>query len=420
MFKKNRGRVVLAVLLICAVIAPAAADDLLSLDENDLFGGSSEEELFGSSDDGGGLFGGGDALVEDVVETDLALNELMLTNEETVVIGGSYSFSVTPGQLWLLDADTDQGTLDVSLSSKLFFDARPDSDIRIYGEAVISYPFETVDETRTFDDIISIEELFSDFTIGDSIFFRVGKQTINWGVGYFFSPADLLNLSEIDPSDPEADLEGPLSIKMNVPVGIDNLYGYVIFPDGADDITDLAVAGKYETVLGAAEIGLGAYYREGQAPAAMMTISSGIGDISVFGEGVVRYGSDSDPDDDTLFFSATGGAMFSWSDAESDLGFSFAGQYYFNGEGLENNTMHYGAANLSVSLTSKLSTGLFWYGNMSDLSGILKPSLTWQPADHVSTSLGLNYLYGDMGDELSPFGKALAASVTFTLGGTSF
>ena len=217
MFKKNRGRVVLTVLLICAVIAPAAADDLLSLDENDLFGGSSEEELFGSSDDGGDLFGGGDALVEDVVETDLALNELMLTNEETVVIGGSYSFSVTPGRLWLLDTDTDQGTLDVSLSSKLFFDARPDSDIRIYGEAVISYPFETsedaadtpgVDETRTFDDIVSIEELFSDFTIGDSIFFRVGKQTINWGVGYFFSPADLLNLSEIDPSAPRQILRG--------------------------------------------------------------------------------------------------------------------------------------------------------------------------------------------------------------------
>jgi len=417
----------LLVFILCLLILTP----ILAVDEEALFGSSFDDDLFG----------GDDFLVEDISETEIDLEQLMLTDEAGITLGGSYSFSITPGWSWNLDNETDTGTLATDLSAKLFFDARPSADIRVFGKAVISYPFDEVENKRTFSDILSIKELFSDFSIHDRLFLRVGKQTLNWGVGYFFSPADLLNLSEIDPSDPDKELEGPLSVKMNMPLGIDNLYGYVIVPEDAKDITDAAVAVKYEKVIGKSELGFGAYYRNGQAPAAMVTLSSGIGDVSVFGEGMLSYGSDKkylkndystyyENPDDRFYFSATAGANFTWNDKESDRSVTFAAQYYYNGEGtnlntvilmpFQNNGYHYGATSVSFMLTKKVSVGLFWYGNMEDLSGLVKPSITWKPVDAVSMTLGLNGTYGDIGDEFTMVGRMLGVSLGFTLGEANF
>lgn len=497
-------------LLMGFALSPLAADDDLEaelfgggssssgdmLSEEDMFGESTdsadasadEESLFGASggtssgqtsgSDEDALFSG--SLVSEAEETDLALDELLLVNEDGVVIGGSFSFSLTPGWNWYVDAGENEGILSYSLKSKLFFDARPSADVRIFGKADISYPFDedadeiveltdaysdyAVVEGRGFDDIISIRELFSDFAIDDTVFFRVGKQTINWGVGYFFSPADLLNLSEIDPQNPEEELEGPVSVRANMPLGVDNLYGYIIMPENASDITDFAAAGKFEKVIGGTELGFGGYYRKDQAPAAMLTFSSGISDVSLFGEGMVTYGSDktyytltpgSSPgltenqnSDDEFYFSGTLGGSFFWSDSESDLGVNVTGQYYYNGEGSSrddllalpdsNPAKHYGAGNISLSLTDSLSTGVFWYGNLNDASGLLSPSITCSFSDYISMNLGLQYNYGEIGDEFVPdydlfsavnpelaaagkeSGNTAAVTLEFSLGGASF
>ena len=357
-------------------------------------------------------------------------------------------FSITPGWAWNLEANTNRGSFSTNLQSEIYFDARPNTDIRVYGDARISYPFETAeDESRGFDDIVTIGELFSDFTINDTIFIRAGKQTINWGVGYFFSPADLLNLAEIDPSDPDADLEGPVSVMINAPIEVDNFYGYLIVPENTEDITDLAGAVKYEKVVGGAEIGIGGYYRDGQPPAGMLTVSTNIANISVFGEGVIQYGSDKgyltgslptpviyENPDDVWYVSGTVGTMFSLSSDESDLGLSFVGQYFYNGEGYSGDDLstlpggnsglsglHYAAANLSVTLTDTISSRVFWYGNLSDGSGFVNPSLAWKPADYMGINVGLNYNYGSAdGGEFTPFGDMLSASLSLSLGGTGF
>lgn len=71
-------------------------------------------------------------------------------------------------------------------------------------------------------------------------------------------------------------------------------------------------------------------------------------------------------------------------------------------------------------LTKKVSVGLFWYGNMEDLSGLVKPSITWKPVDAVSMTLGLNGTYGDIGDEFTMVGRMLGVSLGFTLGEANF
>ena len=419
------GAVVLSMAL---VLVPLFADEVF-LDEEALFGSSSEDDMFSDSS----------PLIEEVSQTSLALEDLLLTNEAGVQIGGSFGFSFKPEWSRKLSTGEDAWGVSSSISSQLFFDARPDKDIRIYGKFDLDYPY-AADEG-----FISIKELFSDFSYDDKLFFRVGKQTINWGVGYFFSPADLLNLSEINPSSPEDQLDGPLSVKINAPMGVDNLYGYVVIPDDQSDldVTDLAYAVKYEKVIGGSEFGFGAYYRKDQPPSAMLTMSSGIGEVALFGEAVVSYGSDRsflvedvlglvDNPDDRLYVQGTVGARFSWMDDDSDLGVSFAGQYYFNGEGYGGDGVlaplnmgagrHYGAANVSVTLTDTLSTGLFWYGNLSDMSGLVSPTLSWRPSDNLGITLALNYNYGGPGSEFTwqQGGDSLSASLGFSLGGASF
>ena len=391
--------------LICLILALLVAAPVLASSEDALFSDDPDFDLFG-----------GDVVVE-ASETELSLSDLLLTNADGLKIGGSYSFSVTP--LWYknLESDTTSKALSSQMDSTLYFDARPDTDIRVYGKADISYSQAKGSDSLT----VHLRELFSDFNVDDQVFFRVGKQTIAWGVGYFFSPADLLNVTDIDPFDPTADLEGPVAIKANMPLGVDNLYGYVVLPPDGKDVADLAWAGKYEKVLGQSEVGFGAFCQDGQDPAAMVTVSSGIDDVSLFGEAVTKYG------DSKLYFQGTVGAQFSWSSSDSDLGFSFAGQYYYNGEptAVSGNKSHYAASSVSVSLTDSLSAGLFWIGNMGDLSGWLKPSLTWKPVEYISMTVGLNYLYGGTGDEFTTMnplqtGQSVSASFGFTLGGTDF
>ncbi|MDA3812582.1 MAG: hypothetical protein PF518_19865 [Spirochaetaceae bacterium] len=412
------------------------------------------------------LFVGDKSLIVESEESTESLDELLLVNEKGIHIGGSFNLGISmsagldPSEI--SSVENLQWDLIPDLSASLYFDARPFSDIRIFGKAVIEYPFTVQeDDSRTFSDIIYIKELFSDFNIGESLFFRAGKQTINWGVGRFFSPADLLNLTEINPEDPDAELEGPLSVKMNLPVDIHNFYLYTILPEGIEDPSDLAFAPKAEFVIGGTELGLGVYYRYEQSPAAMMTVTTAVGDVDVFGEAVLKYGSDKtfvvkngsvyslEDYNEKIFFNGTLGASYTWSSDVSDLSFTAMGQYYFNGEGysdpgilstplgavfvaanitagdlaindLKNRSKHYGAASFSIIPVKDLSISIFWLGNFTDLSGLIKPGITWNATDYISLGFSLPYTYGDTGDEYTPAGDNLSFVLEVSLGNSTF
>jgi hypothetical protein len=207
---------------------------------------------------------------------------------------------------------------------------------------------------------LSIPELFADFSWEDKLFFRFGKHTIKWGVGYFWSPADVLNLTPIDTEDPTADREGPISLKVHLPFQVHNAYFYLI-SNNADEPLDLALAPKFEFVVGNTELGIGAFYQRRLAPRAIAMFSTSIRDVDIFGEGIVSYGSDrifvrraadqsratSDRDDDLEtvletytedsrpFFSGTIGLIY----LNMDKNINLYGQYLFNGEGYKNSSL---------------------------------------------------------------------------------
>jgi len=358
----------LLAITVLSASAQAYAQDSFELDEDALFGSDDVVEVVAES------------------ETGSAVQSLLVT--EAVRIGGSFSGRLNSSWTWdepwngeFDIAVPDSYGLSPTLSALLFFDGRPSEDSRFYGSIKTSWPFKdytdvltgaqfvpgntffgTEDSVQTTETSVAVPdlevfELFSDFSWNDSLYFRFGKQTVNWGVGYFFSPANIMNLQEIDPADPTAQLEGPVALRAlyTIPKTQHNLWAYAVFDQETMNPQDTAVAAKAEFVLGSWELGAGTYYKKDSPVRGMLTAVGSIRDISLFGEGTIQLGSgrtwvtevsstlgrlanfvttidadeyDGDEDDD-LFWKGTAGFSYSNSDAKINL----MAQYLYDGEG---------------------------------------------------------------------------------------
>ena len=455
-----------AAALIITLVVPATAFAQIDTDEDSLFGtpaGQAADTTSGTSDDD--LFGeGSNPLVTDVEEATEDLTATLLSSEQAQ-IGGRFTTSITGDFRWneieRVASDftsPDSLGLTTDLSTQVYLDARPDEDFRVFAKATVSAPFDTTDE-RSFDDIVQVDEMFADFAWQDAVFFRAGKQTLNWGVGRFFSPADLLNIAEIDPEDPDAELEGPIAIRTSVPLGTSGAYFYLL-PEFADEPFDTGVAIRGEAVVHGAEVTAGLIYQRDIAPAGMVTLTTSVSDVTLYAEGVVSYGSnrtfvqegplplgvEAVSRDDEFFVNATLGATYLYNPDEWDSSVSISGQYLFNGEGYEDTSiitdnqsgvgalvangdlavsdltgtgMHYSA--LSVSwrdiLGSDFTGSVLWLHNYSDMSAQVSPSVSTTVFDSIDLTLSVPFTFGEEGDEFSPSGDSLSARVTASLGG---
>ncbi|HEY8506291.1 MAG TPA: hypothetical protein VIL46_17015, partial [Gemmataceae bacterium] len=380
---------------------------------------------------------------------------------EGVDVGGSYSMSAGAAWAWTPEEggpSAGKAERRADLAGSLFFDARPSRNFRAFAKIKAD-----VRLTETpLDPSAALHELFVDFDL-DSVFFRLGKQTVNWGVGYFFSPADIINAGRIDPENPEAEREGPVALRLHLPSGRNNFYAYATV-DGKPGEYRVAIAPKVEFVLGRSELGAGLYYRADRAPRAMATLSTSLGRFSLFGEAVLSKGSDKrfvkeapvspdNPfglavvtDEETLRFHGTAGARTTYSDPDGRFSVSAAGQYYYNGEGydgeftkanreailyfvatgqlaateLVSTGRHYAA--LSLSGTSRLFKDLapaaFWLGNLSDGSGMVNLTLNCTRWENVRPSISISRTYGAAGSEFAPFNPETRLAVSVTVAGS--
>lgn len=430
--------------LTAGLIAPTAAlasepDDWFFLGEDDLFGGG----LFAETDETSG------GSLDDALRLSQGLD-----------VGGTYNLSAGAHWIWRPeDGGPGDGVFDqwLDFSGSLFLDYRPSLDFRtlakVKGDARLT--------ESPVEPNVTLHELFADFTLGERAFFRVGKQTVNWGVGFFFSPADIINIGRIDPENPEADREGPVAVRVHMPAGRNNYYTYAIV-DGEPGDYRVAFAPKAEFVLGGSEVGLGLYYRSDRAPRAMATLSTSLlGRVALFGEAVLSHGSDrrfvreavTPPDllglevyedRDTVRYHLTVGARATHSDPDGRFSLTVAGQYLYNGEGYDGEFLkenlwkmgvlaqkghlsdpdlmqpgrHYAA--FSAGGTSNtfrdFSPGAFWLGNLSDGSGMVTLSLSYTGWKHVRPSISISHMYGDDGTEFAMLGPSTRLMVGISFG----
>jgi hypothetical protein len=366
-------------------------------------------------------------------------------------IGGSFSGALNASATWsdywggtTPFLEPDSTALAATLKSTLYFDARPDDNFRVYGSVKSAWPFSTLSATA------SIFELFADFNLNDKAFFRFGKSTVKWGVGYFWSPADVINPEPINLMDATAQREGPVNFRVNIPMfgTQNNFYMYTIIDEKNVTFSTTALAAKAEFLVGPWELGIGGYYRYDTAERGMLTLTGPIGNFDVFGEAMLSRGSaktfvtniattppytisysKTANNRENLYFSASTGFMFS----NQKDNFSVVGQYYYNGEGYTNadrkaliadaetaiaavagnpaasailkaalpalaagSGQHYAALSISKSklFADDLSASIIAVGNLSDLSAILKPTFSWAVNDYFKLSLSPLFVVG--------------------------
>ena len=310
----------------------------------------SDDDLFGGSDDD--LFADESIVEVNDVSAKTDLSKCVIFDTGAIKVGGSLTAGITTNTVLYSPENKTLGeniynsTLKPDLSAFLSVDARPTETLRIYTKFGFAYPFEdkvvSNGSSFTIADWFKLKELFTDFSMKDTAFFRFGIHTVTWGTGYFFSPvSDMINTSSIDPENPEKQVDGALNLRTQIvfPHSQNCIWLYVIPSTNFQNQTaesymrETAVAGKVDLVLGGWEFGLGGYYKYQNAPKAMLTASGSLKKINLFGEFVYSYGStqewgiNPEWDNKTNIIQATAGFSYYWKDPM----INFAAQYYYNG-----------------------------------------------------------------------------------------
>ena len=483
---------VFMIMLVSAVFAQDAAQTETGSLEDELFGGDTEA-LVTPEQANAETQKDGVSLTGDLKTATLALESNKLR------IGGSLNAELGLKYVWadpytkkndvkkaFLNPEVAQ--LRPTIGANLFFDARPVQDLKLYGKFIFEFPFEknlngkisvpkslvppgvdipvSVNGSPNF----KIWELYTDFSTKDIAFFRFGKHTVKWGTGYFYSPADVINISRIDPEKPTADREGPVSLRTHIviPKTQYNIWLYLLPDTETFKPQYTAGAAKAEFVFGDWELGVGGWYRYEKAPRFITTLSGSIaGKVAIFAEGVFAWGSDYTyyKDDAALtpytvknkpFFQATLGGSYSNADSHTMLAF----QYYYNGFGyantkaadriidsatallaarnyfapgakdildksgevaaMGNRGQHYIAFTVSQNKigTEDLTANFFQQFAITELEGLTTLSLNWKIFKFVQMSTGPIFTY-----PLSPSSHSkgsIGYNLSFKLGGGKF
>jgi hypothetical protein len=132
-----------------------------------------------------------------------------------------------------------------------------------------------------------VPETFLDANIARKAWFRVGKQVLQWGPGYFFNPTDLINVERKPLVRRLGAREGVFGAKLHVPFGTRaNLYGFldadrVSRPDSA------AGAVKAEFLAGRSEMAVMAWNGGGRDPVYGADLSTRLLGLDLVAEGAL-------------------------------------------------------------------------------------------------------------------------------------
>lgn len=421
------------------------------------------EDLFNTEKDS--IFGSGD-IIKEVEDGEAPTPSDLFMASEGVTIGGKFTTSVelsTDPEHIDSDTTAEDFQVDTFLGTTLYIDGRPDEDFRFFAKGSLNYSSDNEVEFQ-------LRELFGDIDINDTIFIRTGKQTINWGVGYFFSPGNLLNLTDINPNDPEAELLGPTAIKAHIPLGVNNIYTYIILGEEAEmdqNLTQIGIAPKLEWVLGGNEISLGGLYRVDNPWNIAATYSGSLNNFSIFAEAVLEGDTDKtflkeegstvvvDERDNSVYFLGTVGSRYSYSDEKDWIDLTMIAQYYYNGLGyvdsqfiadniltiqsmmipldpsvepdivyddLLEQGQHYGAVLLSLTDIgdSHLSPSIFWLGDFVNQTGWTTAAIKYSGIAGLSLSIEYTYYYGSEGSAYAMDGNNHVISFCVKLDDLSF
>lgn len=176
------------------------------------------------------------------------------------------------------DPSRHEITPSAYILGNLLLDVRLPREIKAFANLEATY---TADSSE-FDAML--QELFVDVNINRKIYFRTGKQVLQWGQCYFWNPTDLINVEKKKFEPDIGYREGAYGVKIHVPFGTKyNLYGFI---DMRNMTSTDSVAGAFkgEVLFGTTEIAAALWGKKNRKPLFGLNFSTMLLDFTINGE----------------------------------------------------------------------------------------------------------------------------------------
>lgn len=185
------------------------------------------------------------------------------------------------------------------LVGSVTLDSRLQNDTKVFGNLEVNYfpGFDTSNIMYRASGIdgnysLYLREFFMDFNFNRSVYFRIGKQVLQWGRCYFWNPTDLINVERNSFVEKIGSREGVYGARLHVPFGtIANIYSFVNI-QSVNRIDSISGTVKFEYLLGRNEMALSVWGKRGKPVVLGYDISSRIWDLDVKGEISLTTGGD--------------------------------------------------------------------------------------------------------------------------------
>ncbi|MFC1770669.1 hypothetical protein ACFLZV_02165 [Candidatus Margulisiibacteriota bacterium] len=395
------------------------------------------------------LFSDEQTVVEEKEVIDLTLGQE--TEKESV----SFSGEIMNRSLYLMHRDWLKGKgkfgenmILTDNEADIFLDIRLKKQVKAFiNLSIVNMPSHLTTTSNILDD--AVKEFFIDANIDRKVYFRMGKQVLQWGRTYFWHPTDLINIDRLDFFDMARYRRGVYGLKVHMPFGsTKNFYMFTDFGD-AENIDGLAIAGKFEFLVGGTEYAVSAWKKKGYGPAYGFDFSTNLFAVDVAGEVSLIYERDKQQvriNNATAFLANKADAwqtmaslsMAKTFDWELNDRISLVAEVFYNGSGydtgvftsqakdllFDNNLYeanyhgkYYAAIFASVSKfpITDMNVHANTLNNLSDGSYVLITGLGFEPVNHLSFNFNLNWFGGPPDAEYTYFGYGLAFDVFTTL-----
>lgn len=243
------------------------------------------------------------------------------------------------------------------LVGSVTLDSRLQNDTKVFGNLEVNYfpGFDTSNvmyRVSRVDNsyLLYLRELFMDFNFNRSIYFRIGKQVLQWGRCFFWNPTDLINVERNSFVEKVGSREGVYGARLHMPFGTTaNLYSFINI-QSVNRIDSISGSVKFEYLLGRSEMSLSVWGKRGKPVVLGYDISSRIWDLDVRGEISITAGGDFQlslrQQDSSLFVEPLRGGVTPRLSLSVGRSFGFMGfpnalminlEGYYNGGGYKGN-----------------------------------------------------------------------------------
>src|SRR3989338_4667360 len=156
--------------------------------------------------------------------------------------------------------DNTKNSTSSYIVGNMFLDSRQKLGTKYFVDLEAKY-----NPSASAESEFTLKEIFIDFNIKDRVYFRTGKQVLQWGRNYLWNPTDLINIDKNTFLTRIGSREGAYGLKLHIPFGAKyNIYGF-LDTSSNKSTDDLGGALKFEflidkTEMAFAALGKGRYY----------------------------------------------------------------------------------------------------------------------------------------------------------------